>query len=36
MNYGYADPKEEVVLNPEDDPNRYSIQLYHQQKEVEK
>jgi SAM-dependent methyltransferase len=32
MNYGYAavDPSEEaVVLQPEDEPNRYAIQLYH-------
>jgi ubiquinone/menaquinone biosynthesis C-methylase UbiE len=32
MNYGYAslDPSEEpVVLNPDDEPNRYAIHLYH-------
>lgn len=32
MNYGYAslDPTEEpVVLNPDDEPNRYAIHLYH-------
>jgi len=29
MNYGYADQKQEVDLNPEDELNRYSIQLYH-------
>ena len=29
MNYGYSHPDQEVELKPEDEPNRYSIQLYH-------
>lgn len=29
MNYGYEDITEIIDLNPEDEPNRYSIQLYH-------
>ena len=29
MNYGYHDPKEHVELNNADEPNRYSVQLYH-------
>jgi SAM-dependent methyltransferase len=29
MNYGYADPAQAVDLHPEEEPNRYSIQLYH-------
>ena len=29
MNYGYEDPDEKIKLEPEDEPNRYSIQLYH-------
>jgi len=29
MNYGYDDPNENIILDPEDESNRYSIQLYH-------
>jgi SAM-dependent methyltransferase len=29
MNYGYADPEQKIDLHPEDEPHRYSIQLYH-------
>jgi ubiquinone/menaquinone biosynthesis C-methylase UbiE len=30
MNYGYADPNNQKIdLNPEEEPHRYSIQLYH-------
>jgi ubiquinone/menaquinone biosynthesis C-methylase UbiE len=29
MNYGYNDPSKKVKLDPEDESNRYSIQLYH-------
>jgi ubiquinone/menaquinone biosynthesis C-methylase UbiE len=29
MNYGYADPGQKIDLHPEDEPHRYSIQLYH-------
>ncbi|NVO10319.1 MAG: class I SAM-dependent methyltransferase [Bacteroidales bacterium] len=29
MNYGYDDPSLKVTLDNEDEPNRYSIQLYH-------
>ena len=29
MNYGYADPAQKIDLPPEDEPHRYSIQLYH-------
>ncbi len=29
MNYGYHDSKEIIELHPEDEVNRYSIQLYH-------
>jgi len=29
MNYGYADPIQKIVLHPEEEPHRYSIQLYH-------
>lgn len=29
MNYGYSSPDLLVELKPEDEPNRYSIQLYH-------
>jgi len=29
MNYGYDDPSVKVTLDNEDEPNRYSIQLYH-------
>jgi ubiquinone/menaquinone biosynthesis C-methylase UbiE len=29
MNYGYSHPDQKVELKPEDEPNRYSIQLYH-------
>jgi ubiquinone/menaquinone biosynthesis C-methylase UbiE len=29
MNYGYSDPDLDVELAPEDESNRYSIQLYH-------
>lgn len=29
MNWGYEDPNEKIVLHPNDEPNRYSIQLYH-------
>mgnify|MGYP002397289805 CR=1 FL=1 len=29
MNYGYNDTNEHVELDQEDEPNRYSIQLYH-------
>jgi ubiquinone/menaquinone biosynthesis C-methylase UbiE len=28
MNYGYSDPEKPVQLDPHDEPNRYSIQLY--------
>jgi ubiquinone/menaquinone biosynthesis C-methylase UbiE len=30
MNYGYSCPNQKVDLDPKDEPNRYSIQLYHQ------
>ncbi len=30
MNYGYSSPDQKVDLDPKDEPNRYSIQLYHQ------
>lgn len=30
MNYGYHDTEEKIELLPEDEVNRYSIQLYHQ------
>ena len=29
MNYGYHDREEKIELHPEDEVNRYSIQLYH-------
>jgi ubiquinone/menaquinone biosynthesis C-methylase UbiE len=29
MNYGYSDPVKKVPLDPEDEKNRYSLQLYH-------
>jgi len=29
MNYGYDDASQKVALDQEDEPNRYSIQLYH-------
>lgn len=29
MNYGYSSPGQKVDLLPEEEPNRYSIQLYH-------
>ena len=29
MNYGYADPSQKIDLHPEEEPHRYSIQLYH-------
>jgi SAM-dependent methyltransferase len=29
MNYGYADPEQKIVLHSKEEPNRYSIQLYH-------
>lgn len=29
MNYGYADPNQKIDLNPEEEPHRFSIQLYH-------
>ena len=29
MNYGYDDDVQKIELDPEDEPNRYSIQLYH-------
>jgi ubiquinone/menaquinone biosynthesis C-methylase UbiE len=29
MNYGYADPDQKIDLHPEEEPHRYSIQLYH-------
>lgn len=29
MNYGYSDPLETVILDPEDERNRYPVQLYH-------
>jgi SAM-dependent methyltransferase len=29
MNYGYSDPKQEIDLTPEEESNRYPIQLYH-------
>jgi ubiquinone/menaquinone biosynthesis C-methylase UbiE len=29
MNYGYSHPDQKVELEPHDEPNRYSIQLYH-------
>jgi ubiquinone/menaquinone biosynthesis C-methylase UbiE len=29
MNYGYSDQKQEIDLTPEEEPNRYPIQLYH-------
>lgn len=29
MNYGYDDPSEKINLDPDDESNRYSIQLYH-------
>jgi ubiquinone/menaquinone biosynthesis C-methylase UbiE len=29
MNYGYSDPRENVALDPEDEGNRYPVQLYH-------
>ena len=28
MNYGYSDPEKPLTLDPQDEPNRYSIQLY--------
>jgi SAM-dependent methyltransferase len=28
MNYGYADPDQKIDLHPEEEPHRYSIQLY--------
>ena len=30
MNYGYSSPDQKVDLDPKEEPNRYSIQLYHQ------
>ncbi len=29
MNFGYIDPASQPMLEPEDEPNRYSVQLYH-------
>jgi ubiquinone/menaquinone biosynthesis C-methylase UbiE len=29
MNYGYSDPGQKVELEPHDEPNRFSVQLYH-------
>lgn len=29
MNYGYSDDKQEIPLDDQNEPNRYSIQLYH-------
>ncbi len=29
MNYGYGDPNQKIDLSPEEEPHRYSIQLYH-------
>jgi ubiquinone/menaquinone biosynthesis C-methylase UbiE len=29
LNYGYADPDQNIALHPEEEPHRYSIQLYH-------
>jgi ubiquinone/menaquinone biosynthesis C-methylase UbiE len=29
MNYGYSDPEQKIDLHPEEEPHRYSIQLYH-------
>ncbi|HAN78682.1 MAG TPA: class I SAM-dependent methyltransferase [Bacteroidales bacterium] len=29
MNYGYSEPNNPLALEPHDEPNRYSIQLYH-------
>ena len=29
MNYGFSDPDHDTPLNKENEPNRYSIQLYH-------
>ena len=29
MNYGYHDENEHIELDPDDEPNRYSVQLYH-------
>jgi ubiquinone/menaquinone biosynthesis C-methylase UbiE len=29
MNFGYSHPDQKIELKPEDEPNRYSIQLYH-------
>lgn len=29
MNYGYDDSSQKVILDQDDEPNRYSIQLYH-------
>lgn len=29
MNYGYADPEQKIDLHPKEEPDRYSIQLYH-------
>ncbi len=29
MNYGYADTEQRIDLHPEEEPDRYSIQLYH-------
>jgi ubiquinone/menaquinone biosynthesis C-methylase UbiE len=29
MNYGFSSPDQKVDLHPDDEPNRYSIQLYH-------
>lgn len=29
MNYGYENPDEKIALEPQDETNRYSIQLYH-------
>jgi SAM-dependent methyltransferase len=29
MNYGYSDPLQKIELDSKDEPNRYSIQLYH-------
>jgi SAM-dependent methyltransferase len=30
MNYGYSSPDQKIDLDPKDEPNRFSIQLYHQ------
>jgi ubiquinone/menaquinone biosynthesis C-methylase UbiE len=29
MNYGYANPEQKIDLHPEEEPNRYCVQLYH-------